>query len=201
MSNNPNKYIAVSYRLYVDGDNGREMVEEATAEQPFHFISGFGIALDAFEKKLIDVPKGEDYEFSLDKEEAYGDYVAERVVELDREIFSINGHFDHEHIYEDAVIPLQNEEGQRFFGRVVEISEEKVKVDLNHPLAGENLTFKGTVLENREATSKEIEHLVAHMSGGCGCGCHHDHDGECNCDSDCDCGHDHHEGCGCGHCH
>ena len=45
MSNNPNKYIAVSYRLYVDGDNGREMVEEAPAEQPFHFISGFGFAL------------------------------------------------------------------------------------------------------------------------------------------------------------
>ena len=191
MSNNPNKYIAVSYRLYVDGDNGREMVEEATAEQPFHFISGFGIALDAFEKKLIDVPKGEDYEFSLDKEEAYGDYVAERVVELDREIFSINGHFDHEHIYVDAIVPLQNEDGNHFYGKIVEIGEEKVKV-------GETLHFAGKVLENREATNEEIQGMINRMSGGCGCGCDHDH-----CGGDCGdhCGHEHGNGCDCGHCH
>lgn len=58
MSEMTHKYIAVSYRLFIDGDNGKEMVEEATKEQPFYFLSGFGIALDAFEKKLIDVPQG-----------------------------------------------------------------------------------------------------------------------------------------------
>lgn len=58
------------------------MVEEATKEQPFYFLSGFGIALDAFEKKLIDVPQGENFDFSLEKEEAYGDYVLEHVVEF-----------------------------------------------------------------------------------------------------------------------
>ena len=111
-------------------------------------------------------------------------------------MFCINGHFDHEHIYEDAIIPLQNEEGQRFYGRVVTVGEDKVKVDLNHPLAGETLHFKGTILDTREATTKEIEHMVAHMTGG-GCGC-----GDCG-----DCGgcgehhHEHHDGCGCGHCH
>lgn len=81
MSEMTHKYIAVSYRLFIDGDNGKEMVEEATKEQPFYFLSGFGIALDAFEKKLIDVPQGENFDFSLEKEEAYGDYVLEHVVE------------------------------------------------------------------------------------------------------------------------
>lgn len=51
MSEMTHKYIAVRiYRLFIDGDNGKEMVEEATKEQPFYFLSGFGIALDAFEK-------------------------------------------------------------------------------------------------------------------------------------------------------
>lgn len=189
--------MEVSYQLFVDGEQGLEIMEEATKDRPFQFITGFGVALDAFEQQVIDLEKGATFDFSIPQEQAYGDYNDDLVLDLDRDVFSINGHFDHEHIYEDAVIPLQNEEGQRFYGRVVEIGEEKVKVDLNHPLAGENLTFKGTILENREATAKEIEHLVAHMSGGCGCGCHHDHDGDCNCDGDCD----HHEGCGCGHCH
>ena len=194
MGNMTHKYIAVSYRLYVDGDNGREMVEEATAEQPFYFLTGFGIALDAFEKKLIDIPQGDDFNFSLEKEEAYGDYVLEHVVELDREIFSINGHFDHEHIYVDAIVPLQNEDGNHFYGKIVEVGEEKVKVDLNHPLAGETLHFEGKVLENREATDDEVKGMIARMTGG-GChGCGHDH-----CEGDCD-GH-HHDGCDCGHCH
>ncbi len=200
MDNNSNKYIAVNYRLYIDGDNGKELVEEATAEQPFYFISGFGFALDAFEEQVKGLEKGQEFNFSLTKDQAYGDYEMEQVLDLDREMFSINGHFDHEHIYADAVVPLQNEEGQRFYGRVLEVGEEKVKMDLNHPLAGETLYFEGSVLENREATKAEIEHLIAHMSGGgCSCGCHHDHD----CDGDCDCegGHHHEGGCGCGHCH
>ncbi len=171
MSEMTHKYIAVSYRLFIDGDNGKELVEEATKEQPFYFLTGFGIALDAFEKKLIDVPQGEDFDFSLEKEDAYGDYVLEHVVELDREVFTIDGKFDHEHIFVDAVVPLQNEDGNRFYGKILEISEEKVKVDLNHPLAGETLHFVGNVLENREATEDEVRSMIARMSGSCGGGC------------------------------
>ena len=99
----------------------------------------------------------------------------------------VDGRFDKEHIYEDAVIPLQNEEGQRFYGRVAEIGPEKVKVDLNHPLAGEDLHFKGSIIVNRPATTQEIEKLIAHMSGGCGGNC-----GSCGGS----CG----EGCNCGEC-
>ena len=70
MSNNTNKYIAVSYRLYVDSEDGKELLEEATAEKPFHFITGFGIALDAFESKLLAKQKGDDFSFALEKEDA-----------------------------------------------------------------------------------------------------------------------------------
>ena len=182
MENNNNRLIAVSYRLYLDGDNGRELMEEAKADQPFQFITGFGIALDAFENKLIGLEKGQDFSFALEKEEAYGDYEQDRVLDLDREMFYVDGKFDKEHIYVDAIIPLQNENGDHFYGRVQEIGEEKVKVDLNHPLAGETLHFEGKVLENRDATKEEIDHLIKHLSGGCGgCGGHCDHEGDGGC--------------------
>lgn len=183
---NKNKYIAVTYRLYVDGDNGKEMVEEAKANQPFQFITGFGIALDAFEKNIANLEKGEKFSFSLTKDEAYGDYEEARVLDLEREMFNVNGHFDREHIYVDAIIPLQNADGNRFYGRVLEIGEEKVKVDLNHPLAGETLHFEGEVTESREATNQEIQQMINHMSGGCsGCGggCHGDCGGGCDCNN------------------
>ena len=49
MESNKNKYIAVAYRLYVVDNNSNELVEEATDNEPFQFISGYGITLDAFE--------------------------------------------------------------------------------------------------------------------------------------------------------
>ncbi len=190
---NKNRYVAVTYRLYVDGDNGKELMEETQANQPFQFITGFGVALDAFEKNVAGLEKGQDFAFTLEKEEAYGDYNLEHVLDLDREMFCIDGKFDHERIYVDAVVPLQNEDGNRFYGRVLEVGEQKVKIDLNHPLAGETLHFEGKVIENREATNQEIQQLINHMSGGCGgCGggCHSDggcEGGGCHCGGDCEC--------------
>ena len=197
MENKHNMFVAVSYTLYtVDGEK-KEKIEEAPASKPFEFITGFGVTLDEFEKQIAQLDKGADFEFQLSKEQAYGDFEQERVLDLDRSIFQINGHFDHENIFEGAVVPLQNEDGNRFYGRVLEIGADKVKMDLNHPLASKTLCFSGKVIDKREATNQEIQNLVNFLSGehscGCGCGCD-------DCGGDCD-DHHHDGGCGCGHCH
>ena len=191
MENNLNKYIAVAYKLYTVENGKSELVEEATDKEPFQFISGFGLTLDKFEENIVTLEKGGAFDFTLTKEEAYGNHEEEHVLDLDKEIFSINGHFDHENIFKDAIIPLQNEDGNRFYGKVLEVGTDKVKVDLNHPLAGKTLNFKGHVVESREASKDEIQGLINRMSGeGCGCGCHGG-DGE-----GCHCGdHEHGEGC------
>jgi FKBP-type peptidyl-prolyl cis-trans isomerase SlyD len=196
MEEKKNLFIATTYKLETIEDGEKKLIEEATEERPFVFISGFGIALEAFEKNLVELKKDDAFDFTLMQEEAYGAYIEDRVLDLDREMFCINGHFDHDNIYVDAVVPLQNEDGNRFMGRVLAISDDKVKMDLNHPLAGKDLNFSGKIIESREATNEEIQQIINHMSGeGCGCGC-----GECGDD----CNHDHSEegcGCGCGHCH
>lgn len=46
MENKPNKYIAVAYKLYTITDGKSELAEEAPADKPFVFISGFGISLE-----------------------------------------------------------------------------------------------------------------------------------------------------------
>jgi len=187
MEQNKNKYVEVAYKLYVVDDDGKDLVEEATADRPFSFITGFGIALDEFEKTVERLEKGATFDLMLTPAQAYGNYSEERVLHLDREIFTINGHFDHENIYKDALVPLQNEEGKRFMGRVVEVENDSVVMDLNHPLAGMVLNFKGSIVENREATNEEIEGVVNRLSGeGCACDCsceghHHHGDGHCHC--------------------
>ena len=89
MEQKTNKYIAVAYQLYTLENGKSELVEEATEEQPFLFITGFGFALEDFEKQIEGLEQGGEFDFTLTKSQAYGDYDAERVVDLEREIFTI----------------------------------------------------------------------------------------------------------------
>lgn len=224
-----NKYITVAYELYTDNEKGiHELVEKAPVEHPFQFITNMGVALDAFEAKVAALAEGENFDFTLTADEAYGPYEEAHVIDLDKEIFCIDGRFDKNTIYPGNVIPLVNADGNRFQGLILEVTDSKVKVDLNHPLAGKDLHFRGEVVTSRPATVAEIQAMAQMLSGegGCGCddcggGCHdHDHHhghGEGGCcgghhghGEDGCCGHgkkEHHEKkghggcCGGGHCH
>ncbi len=208
------KYITVAYELFSDNDKGiHVIIEKAPAEHPFQFISGMGVTLDAFEEKIAPLGVGESFDFTLSVDEAYGPYVEEHVVTLDKQVFCIDGRFDKTAIYPGAVIPLVNADGNRFQGIVLEVKETEVVVDLNHPLAGKALHFRGSVVTSRPATDEEIQGLINMMSGeGCGCGCddcgggcHGGGEGHHHGEGGCCGGHGHGKGegscCGGGHCH
>lgn len=158
MENKTNKLIAAQYQLFTISENGeRTLVEETTKEQPFVFITGFDAALDALEERLENLKLGEKFDFELDKEKAFGEYEPSRVIELNKEMFTVDGQFDSKNIFKGAQIPLKNEDGNFFIGTVLEIGDAAVKVDLNHPLAGKKLNFKGYIIENREATRMRLK--------------------------------------------
>jgi len=165
-----NKAVSAEYELYVDGETEGELelMEKATSEQPLSFVYGLGMMLPKFEENLFGLEVGDKFDFVINTEDGYGEYDDESVLDLDRAIFEIDGKLDEEMIYEGNVVPLMDNEGNRINAQVVTITDTHVKVDLNHPLAGENLHFKGSVLEVREASEKELEAL---MGGGCGSGC------------------------------
>ena len=173
-----NKYIAVAYKLcYVENER-LIPIEEATNENPFGFISGFGFTLSDFEKNILALEKGGRFDFVLQPEQAYGIVNEDNIFELDKEMFCIDGEFDSKNIYLDAIIPMRDEDGQVFRARVDNISDDKVRLDFNHPLAGKTLNFIGTVLENRIATNAEIESFFNAMSGdGCCGGCGEESEG------------------------
>jgi len=206
MEDKKNYFISVAYELYVKDEQGEVMVEETQKEHPFEFITGMGIAQPNFENMVEALATGETFDKTFTAAEAFGEYMEERVREIEREAFSINGHFDHEHIYPDAIIQMQDPEGHVFLARVMEVGDEKVKVDFNHPLAGKALRYHGEIVEKHEASNEEMQQLINQMSHHCGCGCE-DCEGECDKEHDGDCGcnhhhdHEHGEGCGCGHHH
>lgn len=167
-----NKYITVAYKLYAIEDGERDMIEEATVEQPFQFISGLGTTLDAFENQIANLKKGDKFDFSIPSADAYGDFNDDHVIDLPKSMFEIDGKFDTEMIQEGNTIPLIDSEGRRLQGVVLEVKDEVVVMDMNHPLAGSDLNFIGEVVENREATSEEVQGMINMMAGGgCDCSC------------------------------
>lgn len=190
MDNQQNsRFLSVSYQLYtVDGEKN-SLIEQTQQGNPFQFISGFGVSLDAFEQHIVALQPGEKFDFTLTPADAFGEYAEEGVHKMERDDFMVDGRFDEKNIYPGAVITLKDEDERRFMARVQSVGDDGVVVDTNHPLAGETLRFTGVVLENREASTGEIQRMLQSLSCECG-----------GCDGDCDgaeggCG-----GCG-GCCH
>ena len=166
------KIVKVSYDLYVDGEQAgqEELMERATAEHPLVYCHGKGMMLPLFETNLEGKESGEEFDFRIPAQEAYGEYDDEAVLTLSKELFCIDGKFDDERVYAGNIVPMTTQEGQIVNAQVVEITEDNVTIDLNHPLAGENLHFVGKVLEERDATEEELASLTRKCGGCGGCG-------------------------------
>lgn len=192
-----NKFVSVTYDLNVGEGEDQELMEKATAERPLNFIFGTGSMLEAFEKALKGLEAGEKFNFSLSPEEAYGEYVEDHVLDLPKHIFEVEGKFDENVIYEGNTVPMMDSNGNRLNGSVLSIGEDTVKMDFNHPLAGETLHFSGEVLDVHDPSEKELEEMLA-PAGGCSCGCDCSDEG-CGdgCGEGCGSNKDHKDGCGC----
>lgn len=168
MEINRNKYVALSYELFKGGFDG-ELIERAVEKEPLSFIVGTGIMLPKFEEKVLGLKQADNYEFMIGSDDAYGPYVDDKVVTLPKDIFKVDDKINEDILVVDNVIPMMDTAGNRLNGKVLEVADADIKMDFNHPMAGQDLYFKGSVLEVRDATESEII-AATQPSGGCGCG-------------------------------
>ena len=175
------KVVSLTYQLRVNGKEG-EIVETVTEENPLTFIYGVGNLLPKFEENLHGLKEGDDFDFMLTSEDAYGTLNDKAVVDVPLSAFMVDDKVDTEMLYLGNTIPMRDQDGNRLNGIVKNIGDEVVTMDFNHPLAGDDLFFTGKVSGIREATLDELEHGHVHSPGSCeGCNdenCHskHDHD-------------------------
>ncbi len=204
MSITKNKMVSLTYDLRIDGTDG-ELIEQATAGKPLTFVYGRGMMLPKFESLLEGLEEGKSFEISLSCRDAYGELDENAIVDLPRHIFIIDGKFDDEIIAVGNTVPMMSTNGQRMNGLVLDITDDNVRMDFNHPLAGEDLFFKGEILEVRDASEEEIAATMGGCGCGGGCGCKEEGNGEaCGCEDEacgCESGSHAHagSGCGCGH--
>jgi FKBP-type peptidyl-prolyl cis-trans isomerase SlyD len=126
--------------------------------------------LPKFEEYLNALKAGDAFEFTLASDDAYGEMDQDAIIDLDKSIFQVDGKTDDEMLAIGNVIPMRDDQGNMLQGIVVSVSKDMVRMDFNHPMAGNVLHFAGKVIEVREASAEELSHGHAHGAGG-----HHHH--------------------------
>jgi len=156
-----NRVVALTYDLYTKESGQEVFVEKADEQNPLVFLFGVGMMLPKFEENLAGLNIGDLYDFYLTAEDAYGLKDENAITELPLDMF---GEMEMPEV--GSILPLQDNEGNQFRARVNELTESAVIVDLNHPMAGQDLHFIGKIISVRAATEEELAHGHAHGLDG-----------------------------------
>ncbi|MCP2507403.1 MAG: peptidylprolyl isomerase [Candidatus Thalassarchaeaceae archaeon] len=154
-----NKVITVHYTgTFPESD---EVFDSSKDKDPMSFLVGHKNMIEGFERELIGAETNETREFTLTPEDAYGNRNEEAIQEMPRDQFP-------EELDIGMMFQAQSENGPMQF-TIIEVLEDVVKIDFNHPMAGKILKFSVTVIEIRDASEEELSHGHAHGAHG-----HHD---------------------------
>lgn len=179
----PGKYVELGYDLYQIEPDGKEtLVHQTDKDDPEKIVFGVtrGVIVP-LEKAIDGLEQGGSFDVYAKADEAFGPYDPDQIAVLDKDVFLVDGEFDNDVIKPGAIVPMMTQDGYHINGVVKEVTDDKVKMDFNHPLAGKDVRFKGKVTLVRDATPEELQPV------GCGCGCdhNHDHEGHCGCGDGC----------------
>ncbi|MCG6892960.1 MAG: peptidylprolyl isomerase [Desulfobacteraceae bacterium] len=135
-----------------------EIFDSSEGREPLEIQVGSGQLIEGFERELQGMKLNEKKSFTLAPDEAYG----QRDEDLTRD-FSRSDIPKEMSPEVGMTVGLQGHEGRQVPAQIVYVDDEKVTVDMNHPLAGEELFFDIEVVGISETPTQS--------SAGCGSGC------------------------------
>jgi FKBP-type peptidyl-prolyl cis-trans isomerase SlyD len=148
-------FVSVAFRLY---DAGGDLLDEVTAEEPLAYVHGYAQIVPGLEKARLGAEAGEELSIVVLPEDAFGAHDPDALLEIDPNDFP-----------EAAAAAVGGEvvatgpDGVEAVHRIVEVAEDAIIVDLNHPLAGETIRFEALVCSVRPATDEELDAAQAEM--------------------------------------
>lgn len=126
-------------------DDGTVFDSSYERDQPLGFVCMTGQMIPGFDKAVADMEVGETRTVHLTPEEAYGPYIEDGIQRAP--LGAIPGT---QNLKVGDEVSLQGKDGRPYPAKVAEITDTEIAFDMNHPLAGKNLTFKITLLESEE---------------------------------------------------
>ncbi len=148
---------------YTLRDESGQVLDASNQDQPITYLEGSGAIIDGLEMALKSFTPGQKRVVSIAPEKAYGQHDPSQIRTVERKQLPVDelNIGDMFQTGPDRQAPVV---------RVVAIEGDKVRLDANHPLAGQRLIFEVEVTEKRAATPEEIDHGHVHGPGG-----HHHH--------------------------
>lgn len=145
-----NKVVAFDYKL--TNDEG-QVLDSSEDKDPLQYLHGADAIIPGLEEAMEGRESGDEFEVSIEPENAYGQPQEQLVQKVPHEAFQ-----GVDKVEAGMQFQVKDEEGNTRVVRVVEVAEDGVTIDGNHPLAGETLHFQIEIDEVREATEEEVEH-------------------------------------------
>ncbi len=159
--------VSVHYELKVDNNGELVTADKSSPEQPLVYIQGAGMLLADFETNLAGKTVGDTVNFKVAAENGYGVRNEQDIVSVPADSFKDKeGNLDTNAIKVGNVLPMMDDQGHQFQGIVVEVTQDAIIMDFNHPMSGKELNFTVTVADVRPATAEELEHGHVHGPGG-----------------------------------
>ncbi|EOZ95812.1 FKBP-type peptidyl-prolyl cis-trans isomerase SlyD [Indibacter alkaliphilus LW1] len=122
--------------------NDGTVFDSSENREPLQFTLGDGNMIKGFDAAVQGMEVGQEKSVTIPSNEAYGEKRDDMM--LDIPLTQVPPHIKPEVGME---LSLQNQQGQPVPVRVVGVDEEKVILDANHPLAGQDLIFDITLVE------------------------------------------------------
>jgi FKBP-type peptidyl-prolyl cis-trans isomerase SlyD len=137
-----------------------EVLDSSQGRTPLVYLHGVGQLIPGLENELEGQEKGNSKKVVVPAAEAYG----ERHDDL-YHVVPKSGFTGDEEMFEGMQVQLDTDNGPTL-AVISAIDGDTVTLDLNHPLAGEELHFEVSIVDLREATADEISHGHVHGPGG-----------------------------------
>ena len=150
--------VAIDYTLSNDAG---EVLDSSAGAEPLVYLHGAGNIIAGLEKALAGKAVGDELDVSIEPEDAYGEYSAELITNLGREMFE-----GVDQLEVGMQFHASAPDGGMQIVTIRDIDGDQVTIDGNHPLAGQQLNFKVKVVSVRAASEEELAHGHVHGEGG-----------------------------------
>ena len=150
-----NTVVTLSYHVRKNTENG-ELIDFSGQAYPLRFLFGNGKMLPYFEEQLKRKSQKETFAFRLPADFAYGKKDKSLIKSIPIEEFKENEDYTNETLAVGAYIRYENSQKSQS-RKIIDIYRKEVIVDFNHPLAGQDLYFKGNIIAVRRASFEEIQ--------------------------------------------
>ena len=140
------KQVSIEYTLTLEDET---VVDSNVGVKPLTFIQGSHNIIPGLESALDGMKVGESKQVTVTPEDGYGPLNKDAVSEIEKT------YIPEDSLKVGAVLQGRSPDGKVIIARVVEIMEETVMLDYNHPLAGKTLNFDVEIMDVQNASKPE----------------------------------------------